>query len=447
MTAKMYDVIVLGSGPAGGTVARMCAESGLDTALVESRGWGGVCPLRGCEPKKVLVDAAQTVARAADMRGHGVAGRLTLDWPELMRFKRSFTEPISDAVRGSLNKSGIETFAGEAGFAGPNAIRFEDHDPLHARQICIATGASPRPLDIPGEELIALSEQFLELEALPESLVFIGGGFVSFEFATVAAGAGAKVTLLHRSERMLKPFDPDLADKAVQGLRDAGVEVLTNHPVHAVERDGEGVVVLAGERRFPVAMAVHGAGRVPNIEGLELERGGVEASPRGVTVNEYMQSVSNPTVFAAGDCVEPGFPLTPTSVIQAVAAAKNIIHGRKVRADLRGSAIVVFTHPPLARVGLLEEEAREQNFDIEVIAGDAAGWSEHKRLGVVHAGYKVLAERGSGRILGAHYLGHNAEEAANVFGLAVRYGLTVDDLLAQPWAYPSFGYAARYMLA
>ncbi|MDK2956209.1 MAG: glutathione reductase [Desulfovibrionales bacterium] len=447
MPNNEYDLIVLGSGPAGGIVARRCAKAGLRVAVVERRGWGGVCPLRGCEPKKVLVDAATAAARGEDMHGHGVTGALVLDWPELMRFKRSFTEPASDAIRVSLEKDGAHTLAGDARFDGPDAVQVDGVGRLTAPKICIATGASPRKLDFPGEELIASSEQFLDLDNLPSSIVFIGGGFVSFEFATVAARAGAKAVILHRSERVLKPFDRGLSGELVEAMRASGVEVLTGHPVYEVRRDGSKVEVLAGKdgRRFTADLAVHGAGRSPNVAGLDLERGGVEASARGVKVNAFMQSVSNPAVFAAGDCAEPGFPLTPTAVVQAETVARNILNGPAVQADLRGSASVVFTHPPLARVGMLEEEAAAQGLDCRIYEGDASGWSEHKRLGVGRAGYRILVDGSSRRIVGAHYLGHHAEEVANIFGLAVRHHLTVDDLQAQPWAYPSFGYAVRYM--
>jgi glutathione reductase (NADPH) len=442
-----YDLIVLGSGPGGGIVARRCSKAGLRVAMVERRGWGGVCPLRGCEPKKVLVDAATTAARAEDMRGHGVAGSLSLDWPELMRFKRSFTEPISEAVRGSLERAGVHTLAGDAKFDGPNAVSVEGVGRLKAPKICIATGASPRTLDFPGEELVISSEQFLDLEKLPSSIVFIGGGFVSFEFATVASRAGAKAVIVHRSERVLKPFDRDLSGELVEALRASGVETLIDHPVREVRREGSKIAILAGEdgRRFTADLAVHGAGRSPSVAGLDLERGGVEASARGVKVNAFMQSLSNPAVFAVGDCAEPGFPLTPIAVIQAETAARNILKGATELLDLRGAASVVFTHPSLARVGLLEEEAREQRLDCRVYAGDASEWSEHKRLGIARAGYKILVDEKSGRILGAHYLGHHAEEVANIFSLAVRHQLTVDDLRAQPWTYPSFGYAVKYM--
>lgn len=452
MTIEQHDVIVLGSGPAGGIVARRCKEAGLDVVIVEQEGWGGVCPLRGCEPKKVLVDAASAVSTMRDMKGRGPAGDVSLDWKALMAAKHRLIDPISDAVHKSLQKKGIQTLSGSARFVGDGQVEVSGHGVLEGRHVVIAVGARPRPLNASGEEHALSSRQFLELEELPRSIVFIGGGFISFEFAGVAAAAGADVSIVHRSERVLKGFDHDLSRKLIQAMADAGVEVHINRPVLKVEASDSGINVVTqtgqgNEQHFAAEACVAGAGRIPNTDRLNLEAAGVQESRRGVVVNEHMQSVSNPRVFAAGDCAETGAPLTPTAALQATAAAHNIIGSVSERSDLRGTASVVFTHPPLMSAGLLEEDAKEQGLDIMVHSGDAAKWSEHRRLALEHAGYKIIEERSSGRIVGAHYLGQHAEEVANIFGMAVRHGLTRADLMSQPWAYPSFGYTMRYMLS
>jgi glutathione reductase (NADPH) len=451
MTRQAYDVIVIGSGPAGGIVARRLGEAGLDVAVVEKNGWGGVCPLRGCEPKKTLADMTHEILRVREMAAHGVVGNLRVDWPSLMRFKHSVIDPISDRVFDSFHGRGVTTIHGEARFTGPDTVEVGEIGPLTAKHIVVATGAVPRKLGIPGEELLMTSDGFLDMETLPESMVFIGGGFVSFEFACIAAAAGARATILHRSHRVLKGFDEDLGRKLVQAVQDQGIAVHTDHPVKAVEPFEDGVrVVVAGpddvEMEFVAAAAVSGAGRVPDLDGLDLDKAGVESGPHGLEVDVHMQSVSNPRVFGAGDCVAPGHPLTPVAALQADTVVRNILEPGSARSDLSGTAGAVFAHPVLACAGLLEEQAREQGYDFKVYEGDAAKWSEHDRLGMAHAGYRILVERGTGRILGAHYLGAHAEEVVNIFGMAIRHGLTREDLLAQPWSYPSFGYTLRYML-
>lgn len=451
MTRQTYDVIVIGSGPAGGIIARRLGEAGLDVAVVEKNGWGGVCPLRGCEPKKTLADMTHEVLRVRDMAGHGVAGNLRVDWASLMRFKHSVIDPISDKVFDSFHGRGVTTVHGEARFTGPDTVEVEGLGTLSARHIVVAAGAVPRKLDIPGEELLMTSDEFLDMETLPESMLFIGGGFISFEFACIAAAAGARATILHRSRRVLKGVDENLGRKLVQAMQDQGVAVHTDHPVKAVKPFEDGVrVFVAGpddvEMEFVAAAAVSGAGRVPDLGGLDLDKAGVSSGPHGIEVDEHLRSVSNPKVYGAGDCVEPGHPLTSVAALQGDTVVRNILKEGTARSNLSGTAGAVFTHPVLACAGLLVEQASEQGYDFKIYEGDAAKWSEHNRIGMTHAGYRILVERGSGRILGAHYLGAHAEEVVNIFGLAIRHGLTREDLLAQPWAYPSFGYTVRYML-
>lgn len=446
------DVFVIGAGAAGTHVARECHAAGMRVVIAENDGWGGVCPLRGCEPKKVLADAANTVSRARDMLENGLAGDLHVDWPSLMRFKRSFTEPISELVRASLDKAGIKTVEGKASFDDDGTVHVPGHGVFEADKVVVAVGARPRRLDIPGDELLLSSRDFLELEAMPKSVAFLGGGFISFEFAAISAISGADVTIIHRSDQVLKGFDADLSRTLIESMEDLGVRIVLDRDVVGVDEDGDGIIIKATgtggeEESFRVDKAFLGVGRVPQISDIGLDKVGVEVSGKGIKVNDSLQSVSNERIFAAGDCVEPGLPLTPVAALQAEVLADTIINGQAGKSDLTGTASVVFTHPPLASVGLLEEQAREKGLDFIVHSGDAAKWSEHKRIGVKHAAYKILEEKETGRILGGHYLGQHAEEVANVFGMAIRHGLTRQDLMGQPWGYPSFGYALRYMFS
>lgn len=453
MSGTDYDVVVIGAGAAGNIVATTCKEAGLDVVVVERDGWGGVCPLRGCEPKKTLADAAHATDRVRDLHGKGVEGDAQVNWPDLMRVKRSFTDTISDIVRESLEKKKIDTLAGEAAFDASGILHVSGHGPVRGKHYVIAVGSRPRQLDIPGAEYLLTSDAFLELDAMPKSLLFIGGGFVALELAGIAAAVGAHVTVLHRSEQLLKGFDPDCVHELLKAMKENGIDIITQCSPVSVKREAEGVVVVArhekdgSEERFAAALAVQGVGRVPNTDTLGLEHIGVETSKRGVVVDEHMCSVSNPSVFAAGDCAEPGMALTPVAALQAEVVAHNILHGVSRRSNLSGTGSAVFTHPPISRTGLLEQEAIDGGMEIVVHSGNAAKWSEHKRLGLRHAWYKILEERGTGRIVGGHYLGQDAEEIANILGLAVRHGLTREDLLAHPWAYPSFGYTLRYMLS
>lgn len=437
-----HDLIVIGTGSAASQVARRCRAAAWSVAVVDSRPYGGTCALRGCDPKKVLVGAADLVDWRRRMADKGVrGGDLGIDWRELMAFKRTFTEPVPQSRANGLRELGIETLHGRARFVGDHSLDV-DGSPVEAERVVIASGAEPAPLGFPGEDLLTTSEEFLELDDLPSEMVFVGGGYISFEFAHVVARAGARATIVHRGVRPLVGFDPDLVGRLVERTRDLGVPVQLGTEVTGIARSGERVVVTARsggqEREFDAQLVVHGAGRIPELDDLDLPRAGVEREKNGVVVTEYLQSVSNPAVYAAGDAAATGaMPLTPVATLEGRVVAANLLDGNHQTPDYTAIPTVVFTIPPLARVGLLEAEAREQGVRYEAHFGDTAGWYSSRRVGETCSAFKVLVEQGSGRIVGAHLLGPGAEDVVNVFGLAVRMGLSADDLKAARFAYPT----------
>lgn len=446
--ANPYDVIVIGSGPAGGVAAAGCRKAGLRVAVVEHRGYGGTCPLRGCNPKKVLVGAAEAINRSADLQGKGIAHDSRITWSELIRFKRTFTEPVSPAKEKALNERGIDTFSGQARFTGKTEITVGDQI-LTGANVVIAAGAEARSLPIPGKEHLIEGEAFMEVDDLPDSVTFIGGGYISFEFAHIAARAGAKVTILEMQERPLAAFDPELVDILVEASRDHGIEVRTQTPIHSVEKRGEGFLVRAGEdgnETFETGLVVNSSGRVPSILDLGLDTAEVDNSPNGVTVNDFMQSISNPAVYAAGDCADTPLPLTPTAVIEAEAVVNNIVNGNTQKPDHTGIPSVAFTIPPLATVGMTEKELKDRSIAYEKTFKDTSDGFTSRRLGLKHSASKLLVEKGTGKILGAHLFEHHAEETINIFALAVRLGLTTADLRKAIWSYPSSIYTIQDLM-
>jgi glutathione reductase (NADPH) len=445
---RAYDVVVIGSGPAGGTIAPQCRSAGRTVALVEAREFGGTCPNRGCNPKKVLLSAAEAVNRSRDMHERGVWGEITVDWPELMRFKRSFTEPVSERNENAFKNRGIDIYRGAAQFVDKRSVRVEDQV-LSANHFAVVAGMIPRRLNIEGEHLAITSEEFLELDQLPASLILIGGGFISFEFAHIAAGAGAKVIILEMTDTILPEFDQDLVKVMVEASRDIGIDVHTNMPVSMISREDSLLKVHVGEEKdhaFTAALVVNAAGRVPNVDGLKLEQANIKSSPKGIIVNEYLQSVSNAAVYAAGDVAATPFALTPVASMEGEIVAKNIIDGNLQKPDYRGIPQVVYTVPPLASVGMLEEDVKEQGIIYESRFFNTSSWFSSKRIGLRHSGAKVLIAKNSKRILGAHLFGHCAEEVINIFAMAIKGNLTVHNLERMVWTYPSSTYEIRYML-
>lgn len=442
-----YDAVILGAGPAGRKAADVLVGAGRSVAMVEDYGFGGTCPLRGCEPKKLLVDAANAAAKVRDMMDQGLDGRVRIDWPSLMRFNRSFVDPLSDRVETSLNLKGVDTFFGRAAFVGANAVEV-DGEVLEADHVLVATGAKPRPLDFPGREHVRSSDDFLALDAMPRRVLFVGGGFVSFELGHLAAQAGAQVTILEVMPRPLGAFDPDLVDLLVQRLRRAGLDVRVNCPVAAVETTGRGYKVWAGPNGripFEADLVVHGAGRVPDVDELYLEKAGVAYSKQGVQVDEFMRT-NVPHIYAAGDAAATTHPLTPVADREGDVAARNILQPESTKADHRAIPSAVYTYPPLAEVGLSEAQAENTGLAYKKIFQDTSDWTEYQRIGLDAGGFKILVDPQKDEILGAHVLGHRAEEVINVFALAIRHHLTISQLKETLWAYPSFIYQLKHML-
>jgi glutathione reductase (NADPH) len=447
---RPYDLVIIGTGSAASAAAFRCRAAGWRVAVIDSRPFGGTCALRGCHPKKMLVSAAEVIDATARMAGKGVRTHsVAIDWQELMRFKRSETGPAPQFFEQNFAGAGIEAFHGRARFVGPTAVAV-GNDILEGQHVLVATGAMPAALPFPGAEHLTRSEQFLELEALPPRLLFVGGGYISFECAHVAVRAGADVTILHRGARPLQGFEPELVDQLVQRTRALGVHVELETEVQGIDKTSNGVRVrvhTAGrERHFEAEIAVHGAGRVPEIDDLDLEAAGIAYEKRGVTVNDYLQSVSNPAVYAAGDAVASGPPLTPTASHDGEVVAANLLQGNHRQPNYAGLASVVFTVPALALAGLTEETARAQGLQFRVHREDTSQWFSSLRLGETTSGFKVLVEEGSQRILGAHLFGPHAEEVINVFAVAVRFGIRAEDLKQVLFAYPTSASDVVHML-
>lgn len=238
---RSFNLVVIGSGEAGTNAALACRERGWSVAVVDERPFGGTCALRGCDPKKVPVAAARVIENARRLAEIGVLdGSPRLQWRALMRFKRSFTDPVPENRRRTYEEAGILPLHGLARFEDEQTLRIGS-ERVHADHVLIAAGARERHI-APGDDQLITSEAFLELEELPASLVFVGGGYISFEFAHVAARAGAEVTIIHSDARPLHGFDAGIVDQLLRATREIGIQVYVDTPVTAVEREHVAVI-------------------------------------------------------------------------------------------------------------------------------------------------------------------------------------------------------------
>jgi len=442
--SENYDLIVIGAGMAGVAAANKCGAAGWRVAIVDALPYGGTCALRGCDPKKILRRGAEIIDSARLMQGKGIdPGDLSINWADLMAHKRGFTDPVPDKMEKGLLGNGVETLHGAARFTGSNTLEV-DGTAYRSERFLVAAGAMPRPLSFTGADLAIDSTDFLNLEALPKRVLFIGGGFVSFEFAHIAARAGANPIIVDRGARPLRGFDPDLVEMLIERGTGIGVDLMRETEIVSVaETNGAFTVeVKSGDQTWTVEtdLVVHGAGRVAALADLNLEAAGVDYSDKGIVVAPHLQSTTSSAVYAAGDSADTdGMPLTPVAVIEGKVAASNMLKDAQTVPDYAGIPTAVFTVPELARVGMLESEARDAGHDVDVRFTDTSGWYSNYRIGETSAAAKILVDRSNGKILGAHLFGPEYGELINFFGLAIKLGLAAKQLKSMTAAYPSVG--------
>ncbi|MGH0031648.1 MAG: dihydrolipoyl dehydrogenase family protein [Myxococcota bacterium] len=446
-----HDVLVLGAGNAGLAAAGAARAAGQRVLVVESREVGGVCPLRGCVPKKVLVAAAQTLDTIARAGTHRISvGEPVLDWPRLIERKQTFVDGVPGEFEESLARRGIELARGRARFAGPHEVAICGRRHV-ARKIVVATGSTPRSLPIPGAEHLLTSDGLLELPSLPESVTFVGAGVIAFEFAHVLARAGSRVTLLEVAPRVLPTLDPDATDRLAALTRDLGVRIETGVTIERVGKraDGFAIELRSGGERATVRSEVvaNGAGRVAALADLDLAAAGITLERGRVELDAHLRSVENPDVFFAGDAI-PGRPqLSPLASYEGRIVGHNLTHADLRRVEYGFQPAAVYTVPALATVGRSEEAAREAGLDFDVRTHDMTGWRSARTHGETAAWAKVLVEKGSGRILGAHLLGHGAEETIHAFAIAMETGMTASRMAERVYAYPTFHADLKYLVS
>ena len=442
--AENYDLIVIGAGMAGLAAAEKAAAAGWRTAIVDELPYGGTCALRGCDPKKILRRGAEIIDAARLLAGNGIdTNGLSINWADLMGHKRGFTDPVPDRAERNLSTMGVTTLHGTARFTGTNSLEV-DNTPLQARHFLIATGARPRPLDFPGADHLIDSTEFLNLEQLPQRIVFVGGGFISFEFAHIVARAGTRATIIDRGSRPLKGFDSDLVELLVNRSRDVGIDLHREAMVSSVAENGSTYSInldTNGEvSTIEADLVVHGAGRIPHLDNLNLEAASIAHGARGVITSAHLQSTTNPAAYAAGDAADtPGMPLTPVAVFEAKVATSNMLKNSTTAPDYNGVPTAVFTVPELARVGLLEADVETRGLDVEVRYTDTSGWYSNYRVGESTAAVKILVDRATDTIVGAHMFGPEYGELINFCGLAMKLGLTTRQLKSMTAAYPTVG--------
>ena len=448
-----YDVVVIGSGTSGQTAAFKLKENGLKVAVIEkSDRPGGTCALAGCQPKKWFYEAAESIAKSRHLVGQGIVAAAEGNWSQVLEQKRQFTSRIPKGTIQNLQEAGIEFIPATATFSDGKTLSVNGKR-IQAKFFVVATGAKPMRLPITGIEHVITSDDFLELNMLPPSILFIGGGFISFEFAHFAARLGStnqRSVILEVSDRPLGAFDAEMVELLVAASKHEGIDVRTGTDIEVIEKHDEGFLVRTTQGdSFETDLVVHGAGRAPDLDDLQLDAAGVEYSKRGITVDPTLRT-SNRRIFAVGDCAAT-IQLARVADIEAHVAAENILAelgpGRKATMDYRAVPAILFTYPQFAMVGQTEGALKEGGQTYHKSFAKNLSWPTYQRVGLKHAAYKILADANN-QILGAHVLSDHAAGMINTIKQAMVHETTVDELYLQAIVspYPTRESDLSYML-
>ena len=423
-----YDVFVIGTGIAGQTVATLCAEKGLKVAITDNRPFGGTCAIRGCDPKKILLQFSKLMHKSRLLKGHGITKLPKVKWNAVEAFKSSFTDPVPLSTEKGLIDLGIKLYHQSPVFQNENQLLVEGKL-ISADTFVIATGMIPRELKIKGNEFLGVSDDILNLKKLPKSVTFIGSGYVGMEFACMMAIMGSKVTLIERDSIPLSQFDAFLVKKLVAYLETIGITFIFNADVTSVEKLNKNLRVNYNyngkEQSLKSRKVYNTAGRIPSLESLELLNASIKSDHSGVLVNDYLQSVSNQNVYACGDVSSKSLPLTPLSGLQGYIVGHNITNTKSKRFEVPCIPSTVFTNPNLSSVGYSEEDAKKRYKNVKIYKGDASDWYNAKKENNPLYAYKILVNARTDELLGAHLLSSEANETINLFSLAIQQKMTV----------------------
>jgi len=442
MPTRNVDVVILGGGNAGMGVTVATREAGLEVVMLEPDLLGGTCPNRGCMPKKVLVAAAHALDEIERAKTHCITvGKPSLDWAALIDREKAMIAGIPGSLGGLMARRGVEVIRDRGRFVGPNAVAVGG-ETLEAQHIVIATGSTPRQLSFPGAELMTTSDDVLNERRLPASVVFVGGGVIALEFSHVYARAGVAVTILEALPRLLGNLEADAVAQLHRETERVGVAVHTAVEVRRIERAGDRLRVVyeegGAERVAEADRVVNGAGRVANVGGLDLAAGEVSAERGRIALDAHLRSTSNPAAYVCGDAVTETAQLSPIATYEGRIVGGNIVDGPKHTPDYTGIPSCVFTVPALASVGLTQADAEANGSEVYVAVNDMHEWLSGRTYALSAAWSKVVIDKSTDRILGAHLLGHDAEELIHIFALAIKHRITATELRDFVYGFPTF---------
>jgi len=424
-----FDLVVIGAGSGGVRAARVAAAHGAKVAVAEEYRVGGTCVIRGCVPKKLLVYGAHFAEDLDDaaMFGWDIPKR-SFHWPVLRDNVLAEVERIEGAYTDTLTNHGVQIFRERAVLAGANKVRLASGRELGASKILIATGARPLMPEIPGIEHAISSNETFHLDALPERIVIVGGGYIANEFAGIFNEFGSSVTLVNRSDVLLRGYDQQVVDRLIQISVRKGIDFKFHSAIDRIEKLKSRRLKLGmtGCDDIEADQLLIAVGRIPNTQGLGCEGAGVALGERGAVKVDADNRTSVESIFAIGD-VTDRVQLTPVAIREGQAFADSFFGKHPTRVDYDAIPSAVFSHPPLAGVGLTESQAREKLGPVKIYTSDFRAMKNVLAGRDERSLYKLVVDSGSDRIVGIHMIGPDAPEILQAAAIAVKAKLTKAD--------------------
>lgn len=431
MTAYDYDLFVIGGGSGGVRSARLAAGMGKKVAIAEEYRYGGTCVIRGCVPKKLFVYASQYHEHFEDAAGYGwTVGESRFDWKALIAAKDREIDRLEGLYRRGLENAGAELLETRAVLEDAHTIRLLATDKLvTAERIVIATGGTANPhASLPGSEFCITSNEAFHLKELPKTILIAGGGYIAVEFANIFHGLGVDTTLIYRGKEILSRFDHDMRQGLHKAMVDKGIRIILTDVIEEVTQSPAGGLTARTKAGATIAadQIMLALGRDPHTKGLGLEKAGVKVNERGAVIVDAYSRTNVPHIFALGD-VTDRVQLTPVAIHEAMCFIETEYKNNPTAPDHDLIATAVFSQPEIGTVGLSEEDASKKFEEIEVYRAEFRPMKATLSGRAEKMIMKLIVNAADRKVVGAHILGHDAGEMAQLLGVSLKAGVTKDD--------------------
>ncbi len=427
MTTYDYDLFVIGAGSGGVRAARVSSAHGAKVAIAEEFRVGGTCVIRGCVPKKLLVYGAHFAEDLADARRFGWdVPDCAFDWPRLRDNVLAEVDRLNAAYTTTLDSHNVEVILDRAEVTGPNEVRLGSGKTVTAGRILIATGATPQLLHFPGSEHAITSNEVFHLPTLPKRVLIAGAGYIANEFAGIFHEFGSAVTVVNRSDAILRGYDEQIRDRLLQISMGKGIQFRFNTVFKSITKNDDGSMLVEFTTGEPMTVdcVMFATGRVPHIAGLGLEAAGVLLENGAVKVDDDNQT-NIPSIYAVGD-VTNRVQLTPVAIREGQAFADTVFGGKPTRVDYGCIPSAVFSHPPIGAVGLTESQAKQKYGSVRVYTSDFRPMKNVLAGRNERALYKMVCDAATNRVVGLHMIGPESGEIIQLAAVALKAGLTKD---------------------